>query len=117
MHGGSPPAVVRESRAEDTPRRTGRGGTPMAASDAKREGMRVCWPEHGRAELAPFSVPDPKPGEVLVRSVMTLISPGTERAFFLCLLYGHSRFPCYTGYSKMGRVIVLGVSGERASGG
>ena len=89
----------------------------MAASDAKREGMRVCWPEHGRAELGPFSVPDPKPGEVLVRSEMTLISPGTERAFFLGLPNAQSRFPCYPGYSNIGRVIALGEAGARAAGG
>ena len=51
----------------------------MAASDAKREGMRVCWPEHGRAELAPFSVPDPKPGTVFIDWSTRYASRARER--------------------------------------
>lgn len=87
-------------------------------------GMRVCWPEPGRAMLEPFTVAEPGPGEVLIESEVTLISPGTERAFFLELPNARAKFPSYPGYSQVGRVIAVGegvfrpVAGERvASGG
>jgi L-iditol 2-dehydrogenase len=75
------------------------------------DGMRVCWTEHGRAELQEFTPPPPKPGEVLIRTEVTLISPGTERAFFLGLPNAQARFPYYPGYSNVGRVIALGEPG------
>src|SRR5947209_12786827 len=86
----------------------------MAADQGVTEGMRVCWPELGRAELVPFPVPAPKPGEVLIRTEVTLISPGTERAFFLGLPNTDTRFPGYPGYSSVGRVIALGEAGARS---
>ena len=72
------------------------------------EGRRVCWPEHGRAEIVPFEPLAPKPGEVLVQTEVSLISPGTERAFFLGLPNAEGRFPAYPGYSNVGRVVALG---------
>jgi L-iditol 2-dehydrogenase len=79
------------------------------------ESLRVCWPDHGRAELAPFTLSDPKPGEVLIETEVTLISPGTERAFFLGLPNAEGRFPSYPGYSSVGRVTAIG--GETAHDG
>jgi L-iditol 2-dehydrogenase len=79
------------------------------------DGMRVCWPEHGRAELQEFTPPSPKPGEVLIRTEVTLISPGTERAFFLGLPNAQARFPYYPGYSNVGRVVALGEPGGDGS--
>src|SRR5207302_5028910 len=99
------------------PGRAERGGTLMAASEAAGQGIRVCWPEPRRAELEPFPVPDPKPGEVLIRTEVTLISPGTERAFFLGLPNAETRFPTYPGYSNIGRVIALGEGVTSAAGG
>src|SRR4051794_32940394 len=72
------------------------------------ESMRVCWPDHGRAELTSFTLPDPKPGELLIETEVTLISPGTERAFFLGLPNAETKFPSYPGYSSVGRVAALG---------
>jgi L-iditol 2-dehydrogenase len=72
------------------------------------EAMRVCWPEQGRAELRTFTPPSPRPGEVLIRTEVTLISPGTERAFFLGLPNAQANFPYYPGYSNVGRVIAVG---------
>jgi L-iditol 2-dehydrogenase len=87
------------------------------AAGMTREGTRVSWPELGRAELAPFPVTDPKPGEALIRTEVTLISPGTERAFFLGLPNTDTRFPSYPGYSSIGRVIALGEAGARSGDG
>ncbi len=72
------------------------------------EGMRVCWPEHGRAELVAFTPAEPRPGEVLIRTEVTLISPGTERAFFLGRPNAAAKFPYYPGYSGVGTVAALG---------
>jgi L-iditol 2-dehydrogenase len=80
------------------------------------DGMRVCWPEQGRAELREFTPPSPRPGEVLIRTEVTLISPGTERAFFLGLPNAQGNFPSYPGYSNVGRVIALGEPAPGASG-
>jgi len=89
----------------------------MGANETREQGMRVCWPEHGRAELAPFPVPDPKPGEVLIRTEVTLISPGTERAFFLGLPNAETGFPYYPGYSNIGQVVALGDAVTHVQGG
>jgi L-iditol 2-dehydrogenase len=77
------------------------------------EGTRVCWPEPGRATLERFSVRSPGPGEVLVASQVTLISPGTERAFLLALPNAQGRFPSYPGYSMVGRVLASGEGATR----
>jgi 2-desacetyl-2-hydroxyethyl bacteriochlorophyllide A dehydrogenase len=79
----------------------------MAAIDATTEGMRVCWPARGEAEVRPFPIAPPKPGEVLIRTEVTLISPGTERAFFLGLPNAQATYPQYPGYSSVGRVLSL----------
>src|SRR5205823_5164377 len=44
------------------------GGQAMASSEAVGEGMRVCWPERGRAEVASFRPVPPRAGEVLVET-------------------------------------------------
>lgn len=58
------------------------------------EGQRVCWPEQAVAVLEPFTPREPGPGEVLLRTEVTLISPGTERAFFLGLPNAEGKFGC-----------------------
>lgn len=69
---------------------------------------RVCWPELGRAVIEAFTPKAPGPGEVLVRSEVSLISPGTERAFFLGLPNASGRFPSYPGYCNCGHVVETG---------
>src|SRR5437762_3723835 len=69
------------------------------------EGRRVCWPDEGRAVVEPFAPREARAGEVLIETEMTLISPGTERAFFLGLPNASRRFPYYPGYSNIGRVV------------
>lgn len=80
----------------------------MGNSGGMASGMRLRWPEVGRADLEPFSVPQPRPGELSIRTEVTLISPGTERAFFLGLPNAEASFPGYPGYSSVGRVTALG---------
>src|SRR5688572_16588236 len=82
----------------------------MAAADAFSglAGRRVCWPEPRRAVLETFAVQAPGPGEVLLAAERTLISPGTERAFFLGLPNAATKFPSYPGYNSVGRVLAVG---------
>jgi L-iditol 2-dehydrogenase len=89
----------------------------MAADRRVEEGMRVCWPERGRAEVAPFCPAAPGAGQVLIETEVTLISPGTERAFFLGLPNATAGFPYYPGYSSVGRVASLGEPPVRSADG
>lgn len=76
------------------------------------EGTRVCWPETGKAVLERFTPPEPGPGEVLIETECSLISPGTERAFFLALPNTPGRYPSYPGYCNIGRVVAVGAGVE-----
>jgi 2-desacetyl-2-hydroxyethyl bacteriochlorophyllide A dehydrogenase len=82
------------------------------------EASRVCWPEQGRAVVEPFTPRAPGPGEVLVETEVSLISPGTERAFFLGLPNAQRQsFPSYPGYCNIGRVAALGDGVESLQAG
>ena len=74
------------------------------------EGTRVCWPEQGKVTLEPFTLPELRPGEVLIETEVTLISPGTERAFFLELPNATPRYPYYPGYCNIGKVTAVAES-------
>lgn len=69
---------------------------------------RVCWPEEGRAVVEPFEPRGLRADEVLIETEVTLISPGTERAFFLGLPNARRQLPYYPGYSNVGRVLAAG---------
>ena len=68
---------------------------------------RIVWPEANRVELDTAALPAPGPGEMLVRTITTLISPGTERAFFNGSA-GNCIYPHYPGYSNVGEVLQVG---------
>lgn len=72
------------------------------------KGTRVVWPQRGQAEIEHFEVGIPSEGEVLVRSRVTLLSPGTERAFFLGLPNAIAQFPYVPGYCCVGEVVQSG---------
>lgn len=77
------------------------------------QGQRVVWPRKGVAEVQPFEPPEPKESEVLVRAHVTLISPGTERAFFLAMPNAVPQFPVHgPGYNFVGEVVALGARVE-----
>ncbi|MBI4023898.1 MAG: zinc-binding alcohol dehydrogenase [Verrucomicrobia bacterium] len=74
---------------------------------------RVVWVRKGVAEAQPFEVPSPGEGQALVRTSFSLISPGTERAFFLGLPNAVCEFPLISpGYSLVGEVAQLGAKVE-----
>lgn len=71
-------------------------------------GQRAVVTAPGQVRLAPFEPPQPGPGQVLLKALATLISPGTERAFFLNLENTLSSYPLKPGYSFVGEVIAVG---------
>ena len=70
---------------------------------------RIVWPKKCCAEVEEFSLSDVlKENEVLVKTEFSLISPGTERAWFLDIPNTPGKFPQYPGYSNVGIVEKVG---------
>ncbi len=72
------------------------------------DGRRAIVHAPGAVGLQAFDLPQPGAGEVLLRARRTLISPGTERAFYLDLPNTQAPFPLYPGYSFIGDVLLCG---------
>lgn len=70
--------------------------------------QRVVFVERGGAQLEETPIPTPAAGQLLIRTRSTLISPGTERAFFLGLPNTPQQYPHHPGYSNIGEVIACG---------
>ena len=70
--------------------------------------QRVVCPEPGRVEFEEVTLDPPKAGEILVETELTLISPGTERAWFTREAGAPVRFPYRPGYCHVGRVVAVG---------
>ncbi|NJN84061.1 MAG: hypothetical protein HC802_18510 [Caldilineaceae bacterium] len=68
----------------------------------------VLFVQSGVAELAPCRVPEAGEGQLLIRTRVSLISPGTERAWFLGLPNTPGVFPQRSGYSNIGEVVQVG---------
>ncbi len=71
-------------------------------------GKRVVFRKPNMVEIEEFEIPPPGPGEVLIRTISSLISPGTETAFLQALPNTPKHFPQYPGYSNAGIVIDVG---------
>lgn len=67
----------------------------------------VVFPEANRFELRELTLKQPGPGDMVVRTVLTAISPGTERWCLRGLHLG-STFPCVPGYHRIGIVEACG---------
>lgn len=77
------------------------------------EGSQVIWPEPGRALLTRFGMYRPQGREVLVLTHATLVSPGTERAFFNRMPNTQVDYPYLPGYAGAGTVIEVGPEATR----
>ncbi len=73
-----------------------------------KEALRVVWPREGVVELETYDVGKPEPGEVIIETEYTLISPGTELAFLHGLPNARSAYPQRPGYNHVGRIVELG---------
>lgn len=82
------------------------------SADAHRnpppQSQRIVFTAPGEAALQSASTPRPGPGELLIQTEVSLISPGTERAFFLGLPNTSRSYPMPTGYSNVGTVVAIG---------
>src|SRR5215813_947964 len=73
----------------------------------------VVFPEPKRVEIWQMELPDPGPDQVLVRTIYSGVSQGTER-WALTGKYGHydrdfsAYYPCSPGYQAAGVVEVVG---------
>lgn len=67
----------------------------------------VEWDMPGHARLVYSDILGPGPGEVLVRTIASAVSPGTERAGFRSETKT-AKFPALPGYSLSGEVVALG---------
>ena len=52
----------------------------------------------GRVAVEEFEVEEPGEGELLVKTICTAISPGTETAFLLGLPNTPRKYPIYSGW-------------------
>ena len=71
-------------------------------------GTVVTWPRPGHATTERFEWVKPRGAQVLVRSEVTLVSPGTERAMLCGLPNTLTSYPGYPGYSGAGVVVAVG---------
>lgn len=71
-------------------------------------GKRIAFVGKGKVSIEDFKLRKPENNEVLIETVSTLISPGTETAFLMALPNTPGVFPQYPGYSNAGIVIATG---------
>ncbi len=64
--------------------------------------------EKGKVRLGRWEVSPPEAGEIQMKNVCTLISPGTERAFILGLDNAKNKYPFVPGYCCAGYVNEIG---------
>lgn len=69
---------------------------------------RVAFTAAGVVEVEECPLPSLGADQLLIRTRTTLISPGTERAFFLGLPNTPGSYPHYPGYSNIGEVVAVG---------
>lgn len=72
------------------------------------ENERVVFTAPRQVEVLGGEVPEPGPGQILIRNAATVVSPGTERAVLLQLPNALRRFPFAPGYSNAGVVAAVG---------
>ena len=76
---------------------------------ATLEAHRIIWPAPGQVAVETFPCPEPADDEIVVEAQASLISPGTERAFFLARPNTRLGFPALAvGYSHVGRIVAKG---------
>jgi len=71
-------------------------------------GVRVVWPSPGYSRTVPFEITGPAADEVLIRTIVSGVSLGTERANFTYAPNARIGFPHFPGYSLVGEVLKVG---------
>ncbi len=62
----------------------------------------------GKVELTPAALPVCQPDQLLIRTLKSLISPGTERAFLMGMENTTRQYPMGAGYSLVGEIVECG---------
>lgn len=70
--------------------------------------QQIVFTQPGVVELQTAPMPVVQAQQLLIRTRVSLISPGTERAFFLSLPNTTNNYPHYPGYSNIGTVVACG---------
>ncbi len=70
--------------------------------------FRIVVQQPNVVAVEAFEPPSPGPDQVLIQTRVSLVSPGTERAFYLALPNTNASYPLYPGYSNIGDVIAVG---------
>lgn len=79
-------------------------------SETARTNHRVMFTGPGEVQLSAEPMPSPGPHDLVIRTRVSLVSPGTERAFFLGLPNTSQRYPQPAGYSNIGEVVAVGAA-------
>ena len=96
-----PPEGIRDGRQQGGLQgRCHHGGSVMKTT-------AVVFPEANRFELRELTLREPGPADIVVRTLLSAISPGTERWCLRGLHLG-STFPCVPGYHRIGLVEAKG---------
>jgi len=77
-------------------------------NDVRPQGKRVVFGEKGLVAIENFDLKQPESDHLLISTVSTLISSGTETAFLMALPNTPGVFPQYPGYSNAGTVVSVG---------
>jgi len=80
----------------------------LASGTNPIHGRRVCWPRPGRVTLEDFDLTGVGSGIIAVQNAVTVVSPGTERAYFLDGASIGVDYPYYPGYASAGTVVLAG---------
>ncbi len=75
------------------------------------QARRVLFTARGEVSLEAFEIAPPDADQILVETLYTAISPGTERAFLLAepnTITHKAGFPFQPGYSNIGRIVEIG---------
>ena len=78
---------------------------------------RLVFSQKGEVAVEGFKLRQPDGSDVLIRTVSSLISPGTETAFLMALPNTPCRFPQYPGYSSAGIIDSIGSEVSRFKAG
>lgn len=80
-----------------------------------KQGLRAIMPAPYEITFAPFAIPDPGTGQVLIETEASAISPGTELAIYTGIhqwladpTRAWPKFPFVPGYSAVGRIVAVG---------
>jgi 2-desacetyl-2-hydroxyethyl bacteriochlorophyllide A dehydrogenase len=75
---------------------------------AKIVGRRIVFPEKGVVKIEDFELEAPAPHQILVQTISTLISVGTELVGLHAKRLRGRRYPSYPGYANISQVLEVG---------